>query len=204
MAHKPTEAVRRPPAMAPVDGRSRILAVALEAFSRRGYAEISMQEIADAAGLTKAAVYYHFADKDGLFGEVFRREMERLCAGIVDQLALGGTLRRQLERVAAYLLDAGRVDFVRLVADLNRYVAPQRRCVLVEGICRPDIVVRAAFARAQAAGEIGSVDPDVAVSLFFSLVCGQVRFEEIGWGAPGDSASRAATIASVLVRGIEP
>jgi hypothetical protein len=33
MAHKPTEAVRRPPAMAPVDGRSRILAVALEAFS---------------------------------------------------------------------------------------------------------------------------------------------------------------------------
>lgn len=42
----------------------RIRACALELFSRNGVAATSLQMIADALGVTKAAVYYHFRTKD--------------------------------------------------------------------------------------------------------------------------------------------
>ena len=42
----------------------RIRAAALDLFSRHGVAGTSLQMIADALGVTKAAVYYHFRTKD--------------------------------------------------------------------------------------------------------------------------------------------
>ena len=41
--------------------RGRILDVALELFSRRGYEGTSIRDIAERMELTKAAVYYHLS-----------------------------------------------------------------------------------------------------------------------------------------------
>ncbi|MDM4762668.1 helix-turn-helix domain-containing protein [Galbitalea sp. SE-J8] len=46
--------------------RDEIIAVALVEFARDGYAGTSLQAIADAAGLSKSAVLYHFASKQAL------------------------------------------------------------------------------------------------------------------------------------------
>jgi AcrR family transcriptional regulator len=54
--------------------RQRALDVALELFAEQGYEGTSLREIADRLGVTKAALYYHFASK------------EALLAGIVDSL----------------------------------------------------------------------------------------------------------------------
>ena len=48
----------------------RIRACALELFSRNGVAATSLQMIADALGVTKAAVYYHFRTKDEIIRAV--------------------------------------------------------------------------------------------------------------------------------------
>ncbi|WP_227979168.1 TetR family transcriptional regulator [Nocardia spumae] len=45
------------------DSRSRILNVALELFSARGYHAVSVREIAERVGITKTAVLYHFPSK---------------------------------------------------------------------------------------------------------------------------------------------
>ncbi|MCB0152930.1 MAG: helix-turn-helix transcriptional regulator, partial [Caldilineaceae bacterium] len=50
-----------------VDSRAAILAAAQRLFVERGYRGISMREIAEAVGMTKAALYYHFRDKEQLF-----------------------------------------------------------------------------------------------------------------------------------------
>ena len=54
--------------------RSRTRAALLDAaavlFTERGYRHVSVDEIAERAGLTKGAVYDHFADKESLFAEV--------------------------------------------------------------------------------------------------------------------------------------
>jgi AcrR family transcriptional regulator len=46
--------------------RERILDVALELFIEKGYDKTSLREIAEQLGFTKAALYYHFANKEDI------------------------------------------------------------------------------------------------------------------------------------------
>jgi AcrR family transcriptional regulator len=47
--------------------RRRLLDAALEVFAERGFDHASLDEVAEAAGLTKGAIYSNFASKDDLF-----------------------------------------------------------------------------------------------------------------------------------------
>ncbi|MCC5950839.1 MAG: TetR/AcrR family transcriptional regulator [Acidimicrobiia bacterium] len=47
--------------------RQRLLEIAIDRFGERGYRATSVSEIARAAGLTQAAVYAYFANKEELF-----------------------------------------------------------------------------------------------------------------------------------------
>jgi AcrR family transcriptional regulator len=54
--------------------RERILATAWSLFASEGYAEVSMQNIADAARVNKATLYHHFGDKEQLFVAVLESD----------------------------------------------------------------------------------------------------------------------------------
>lgn len=57
-----------------VDARQDLMDVAIDCFARHGYQATSIDRIARAAGVTKGALYYHFADKEQLLLEaVFDR-----------------------------------------------------------------------------------------------------------------------------------
>src|SRR4051794_18802435 len=99
----PTELIEELPNAAR-PGRARMLQAARTAFVERGFAAASMQEIADEVGVTKASLYYHFRDKEALFGEAFVEEMERICAGIGGALESAQTLAAQIETLARFLL----------------------------------------------------------------------------------------------------
>ncbi|WP_336219067.1 multidrug efflux transporter transcriptional repressor AcrR [Citrobacter amalonaticus] len=51
--------------------RQHILDVALRLFSQRGVASTSLAEIAQAAGVTRGAIYWHFKNKSDLFSEIW-------------------------------------------------------------------------------------------------------------------------------------
>jgi len=53
--------------------RETILRVAGELFAGDGYQATSVADIADAAGVTKGAVFHHFPSKDILFVEIWRQ-----------------------------------------------------------------------------------------------------------------------------------
>jgi AcrR family transcriptional regulator len=161
-----------------------------------------MQEIADAAGLTKAAIYYHFADKEQLFNQVFLDEVDRLYAGVEAQLAPGPPLWDQLERVARYAFESGRGDFGRLVADAHRYCGADHVIAMRERVLYPYALVRAAFAQAREAGEIRDVDLDVTTALFFTMVGGQLKVAEAGLTPSIPPETLAAAVADMVVRGI--
>ncbi len=61
----------------------RLLAVATRLFAERGYDRTSVQEIVEAAGVTKGALYHYFGSKDDLLHEVYARmlrlQQQRLC-----------------------------------------------------------------------------------------------------------------------------
>src|ERR1700755_2501211 len=51
--------------------RRAVLDAARSLFGRQGYAQTSVDEIADAARVTKGAVYHHFTGKEALFRAVY-------------------------------------------------------------------------------------------------------------------------------------
>jgi TetR/AcrR family transcriptional regulator, cholesterol catabolism regulator len=52
--------------------RQRVLDAAARAFREHGYAATTLSDIADAAGLRTASLYYHFGSKEELVEEVLR------------------------------------------------------------------------------------------------------------------------------------
>jgi TetR/AcrR family transcriptional regulator of autoinduction and epiphytic fitness len=190
------------PAGRTLSGRDRILQEARAQFVAHGFAGVTMQRIADAIGVTKAALYYHVSDKEELFGEAFIGEMERVCAGIAAALEPEQPLETQLAAVARFLLDTSGLEFARLLADFDRYVSLERRTALLARAPRPREVLRSAFERAAASGEIKTVELDVAVALFLSMVFGQVRNVAFGRPAPASNEALAAAVASMVMRGI--
>ncbi|MDB4934703.1 MAG: Transcriptional regulator, TetR family [Labilithrix sp.] len=60
------------------DSRRQVLDAAIKTLAERGLAATSIQDIADAAGLSKGAVHYHFESKD----ELLERVLDRCCESI--------------------------------------------------------------------------------------------------------------------------
>jgi AcrR family transcriptional regulator len=63
--------------------RARVVDVAADLFDRHGYRGTSLQDVAVAAGLSKAAIYHHFRSKDEILVEIH----EHMIDGIVGRQA---------------------------------------------------------------------------------------------------------------------
>ena len=59
-------------------GRDHILDIAEKLFTEHGYKSASIRAIAGECGVTNAAIYYHFPDKESLFAEVMQRHAKNL------------------------------------------------------------------------------------------------------------------------------
>ncbi len=62
------------------DQRINILAQAARLFARQGYAATSMNQVADACGLSKAALYHYFRDKYALLTHIAETHVQLLLA----------------------------------------------------------------------------------------------------------------------------
>lgn len=62
--------------------RRQLLAAARALFAEKGYAETSTPDIVKAAGVTRGALYHHFADKQALFAAVVEEEHALLALTI--------------------------------------------------------------------------------------------------------------------------
>ena len=85
--------------------RAALLGAARPLFAERGYAAVATEEIVRAAGVTRGALYHHFAGKEELFAAVY----EEVEADLVAEIG-------QVAAVAADPLDAlhqGAVMFLR-------------------------------------------------------------------------------------------
>jgi AcrR family transcriptional regulator len=80
--------------------RERILAEAGRRFVIHGYNGISMREIAEACGITKAALYYHFKNKEDLILAVLDRYLSQMDRVISQCRGVGGTAHEKLVGVA--------------------------------------------------------------------------------------------------------
>ncbi|WP_028936654.1 TetR/AcrR family transcriptional regulator [Pseudonocardia spinosispora] len=67
--------------------RAQLLAVARELFAARGYAGVGTEDVVRGAGLTRGALYHHFADKRELFAAVHEQLEQEIVASIGSRIA---------------------------------------------------------------------------------------------------------------------
>lgn len=87
--------------------RASLLAAAEEVFGRRGFQAASVDEVAEAAGFTKGAVYAHFESKEDLFlamlDQRFAERIEQIEAVLSDEHEPAEQAREAGEDFMAYL-----------------------------------------------------------------------------------------------------
>jgi len=88
------------------DTRQLILRAALKRFADAGYAATSVQDIVGDAKVSKPALYYHFADKAGLFQalvhEAHDERYRMLCEAAKKNSGIHGQLEAMLTALFAY------------------------------------------------------------------------------------------------------
>jgi AcrR family transcriptional regulator len=77
--------------------RRQLFEVALSLFAEHGYASTTMDDIAEAAGVTKPLVYQHFESKRALYLELMDVFSKELVTGIVKATAEAEGPRQQVE-----------------------------------------------------------------------------------------------------------
>jgi len=76
--------------------RTRLLNAAVRVFDRKGYAGASVREVAELAGVTKPALYYHFGSKEGVLRAVLDQAKQQVSDIAQRALAREGTSRQRI------------------------------------------------------------------------------------------------------------
>ena len=84
--------------------REQLLDVGRKLFAEKGFEAVSVEEIAQRAGVSKPVVYEHFGGKEGLYAVLVDREMNHLLDSIQTGLQ-GDNARVLVEQTAMALFD---------------------------------------------------------------------------------------------------
>ncbi len=85
--------------------RHQLLAAALKSFAEQGYAATSVQEIVDAARVSKPALYYHFRDKAGIFHALVDHAHDERYRLMKEAAARGETVAEKLAEITTAIFD---------------------------------------------------------------------------------------------------
>ena len=166
----------------------RLTDVALAVFAQRGFDGATMDDVARAAGITKAAIYHHVSGKEELLDRGLRRALEEpgACTGRpIERLRF--MVRRVAELAVALVSELTVLVRVRGNSETERHAIERRRAF--------DAAMVAIVREAQRAGEFeASLDAPIVVRLIFGM-CNSI----VEWYRPHGPLS-STEIADIVER----
>jgi len=187
------------------DAQQRILDGAEQLFIARGYAAITLRDIAEHLGMHQASLDYHFpAGKEDLFVAMATRVFERHQAGIQQAIeAAGDEFATQLRAVADWFASQPPINLLGMIhADmpaLSPAQAEQLAQVAYQSLFAPLCQM---FRGAETNDEIRLVNPDLLAGCFLSLMEG-LHHGEHRVGAPPRQMI-VNEIVTLLLDGLRP
>jgi AcrR family transcriptional regulator len=161
-------------------GRQKIIDVAESLFTEQGYQAVSIRQIAQACGLSNAALYYHFDSKEALYKEVLEHYTARLGQRMGEAAAGHPAIKEQVIAILAAYVDlvaSRRSLFFALrhrPAGLSKEEAHQHHAKLFHTILGP---LEDALQRAMEQGELQALPDDYsAASLLLGMLHGLIRY----------------------------
>jgi AcrR family transcriptional regulator len=190
MARKPTSATSG------VD--ERLLAEATRLFARQGFDRTSVQEIVEAAGVTKGAMYHYFAAKDDLlheiYGRVLREQIERLEKVAASEAPAAERLSKAAADVVITTIE--NLDDVKIFVQSMHHLTPAKQRAVRAERRRYHERFRSLVEEGQQNGAFRlDVPADLVVEYFFGSVHHLgVWYRRNGRLSPSDVAAHFATL----------
>jgi AcrR family transcriptional regulator len=185
--------------------RREILAAAKSVFFRQGYHLASLDQVAQAAAVTRRTVYDHFGSKEALFAEVIAFASGQFVETLPSAEALprppAAGLAAFAERLRAAVADPGSARFQRIViAEAERH--PEFGRVLYEAAVRATEQVLADYLTACVAdGVLAPLDVAAEARLIVSLTSNTVRLKALlGQDASVEEPAERAALAAAIAR----
>lgn len=183
--------------------RDEILDVAGRLLGQKGYAAMSMDELATQVGISKPTLYSHFGTKEELVSEAIIRDLERLHALVqpVDPT------QTPLQRLTGLLEASLRLQFDEQhqplrpwMPEVHELIHNNRRAI--ETLQRLIAAVSTLVQEGIATGEIDpGLDVPSVVRAFYGMI-GSVRLAQL----PGDTlpqlSASAHTLRAMFMRGV--
>jgi len=165
--------------------RQDIIGAARRVFARQGVTRTTFEEIAAAAGVTRGAIYWHFADKT----ELFFAMREQVALPMIDRIdlallsangsdALAGIERFLLGILEALEGDAAARQTFQIMGFKCEYVGEFERELALQRLRTSELLakLRQAYGRARRAGQLRTgLRPSVAALETCSFVIGLTR-----------------------------
>jgi AcrR family transcriptional regulator len=107
-----------------MDNRSHILHCALALFSARGYDAVGIQEIVEAAGVTKPTHYHYFTNKRGLLNCLLETHFNELFVDLSQAADYRGDITLTLEKIAHSYFTYAKENPAFYRMQLSLYFAP--------------------------------------------------------------------------------
>lgn len=158
--------------------RERIIAVALDLFSREGYTETTLKQIATEAGIKAPSIYAHFSGKEELYLEAYRRTQDEYSEFFGH---LGHPDAAPAERLHQLLAGIGEFYLARpalFAFHLRHLVATPASIqsevsdVLLAYEAQLRSMIRTAYTEGRADGSFTPGDPDEFCDFFLCLMDG--------------------------------
>ncbi|MDG0812072.1 TetR/AcrR family transcriptional regulator [Cohnella rhizosphaerae] len=158
-----------------------------------GYEPVSLNQIAERAGVTKASIYYYFSGKSELFAASVTEMMGRIRGFTRQILEQEGTLRERLIRVATVKMASTHVEFESMMREAIASLNEEQRRDIREAEHRIHEVLAECFADAAARGEMrGGEEPLLLAHAFSSLLMvGGARHRRRAKGRPARTDRRS-------------
>jgi len=184
------------------EARRRVMDAANALFVEHGFTAVSMQQIANAAQITKATLYHHFRSKEDLFAAVVLEATAQSKDDIAKAIAEGGTPDEQLARAAMHVFARTRSDFGRLMTDVHEQMVPELRNRILSEQAMPWELFREVFEEAELKCGLPTGHTELAISMFIGMVWGQIWMRKIEVSDLPLDETLAATIVNVLFSGL--
>jgi AcrR family transcriptional regulator len=160
--------------------REAILNAALDEFSARGFAAARLDDVAQRAGVAKGTIYLYFADKETLFQELVRFQLNPIVGifetALASDMPLRALLDQAIELFATQIYGTHRKLVIRLIISEGPRFPALAEFYYREVLARMLGAVRARLVRALKRGEI----PDDTLIRFPQLI-GAASIVAIVW-----------------------
>ena len=161
----------------------KILQGAMQEFLAHGYAGTSMDRVAGQAGVSKATVYSHFRDKEGLFKALIEQLARKKFQDVFGSEPLQGepaiVLRKLITKALERMTDDEHCAFMRvLIGESGR--CPELGKAWVNYIMKPTIITLGTYL--DACPELNIPDSEVTVRIIIGSLVQFMMTQEMMYG----------------------